>query len=261
MSDGTRTRGRRDHNPELYQLSYAHQAGPSIAAKRDEISPPWMRTAVFGKPCRVTMEMTFALTFDDGPDPVWTPAVLDALARRARARRRSSCSARRPSGTRTLVRRALAEGHAVELHGDEHLRHPRTPARAVADDLERGLAVLRAARRRARAAGARRGVTWRRSRLSWPRSHGLRARGLDGGHARLARRRGRRDARGGRARAARRARSCSPTTGSARARCRDGCAETVALIGPLVAAARERGLEPGPLDGPVPAGNPELVPA
>ena len=26
MSDGTRTRGRRDHNPELYQLSYAHHA-------------------------------------------------------------------------------------------------------------------------------------------------------------------------------------------------------------------------------------------
>ncbi|MEA2371442.1 MAG: hypothetical protein QOH12_1836 [Solirubrobacteraceae bacterium] len=25
VSDGTRTRGRRDHNPELYQLSYAHQ--------------------------------------------------------------------------------------------------------------------------------------------------------------------------------------------------------------------------------------------
>jgi hypothetical protein len=42
---------------------------------------------------------------------------------------------------------------------------------------------------------------------------------------------------------------------------RDGCAETVALIPLLVAAARERGLEPGPLVGPVPAGNPELVPA
>jgi hypothetical protein len=26
VSDGTRTRGHRDHNPELYQLSYAHQA-------------------------------------------------------------------------------------------------------------------------------------------------------------------------------------------------------------------------------------------
>ena len=31
VSDGTRTRGRRDHNPELYQLSYAHQDGLSIA--------------------------------------------------------------------------------------------------------------------------------------------------------------------------------------------------------------------------------------
>ena len=27
MSDGARTRDHRDHNPELYQLSYAHQAG------------------------------------------------------------------------------------------------------------------------------------------------------------------------------------------------------------------------------------------
>jgi hypothetical protein len=26
VSDGTRTRDHRDHNPELYQLSYAHQA-------------------------------------------------------------------------------------------------------------------------------------------------------------------------------------------------------------------------------------------
>ncbi len=36
MSDGTRTRGRRDHNPELYQLSYAHQGdcGANLAANR-----------------------------------------------------------------------------------------------------------------------------------------------------------------------------------------------------------------------------------
>jgi hypothetical protein len=30
VSDGIRTRGRRDHNPELYQLSYAHQAGVEV---------------------------------------------------------------------------------------------------------------------------------------------------------------------------------------------------------------------------------------
>jgi hypothetical protein len=28
VDDGTRTRDRRDHNPELYQLSYVHRGGP-----------------------------------------------------------------------------------------------------------------------------------------------------------------------------------------------------------------------------------------
>jgi hypothetical protein len=31
VSDGTRTRDRLDHNQELYQLSYAHQARTSLA--------------------------------------------------------------------------------------------------------------------------------------------------------------------------------------------------------------------------------------
>jgi hypothetical protein len=30
VSEGTRTPDRRDHNPELYQLSYAHQAGQGV---------------------------------------------------------------------------------------------------------------------------------------------------------------------------------------------------------------------------------------
>ena len=40
MSDGTRTRGRRDHNPELYQLSYAHQDGSehSGANQRSQVT-------------------------------------------------------------------------------------------------------------------------------------------------------------------------------------------------------------------------------
>jgi hypothetical protein len=36
VSDGTRTRGRRDHNPELYQLSYAHQANPQSSGGERE---------------------------------------------------------------------------------------------------------------------------------------------------------------------------------------------------------------------------------
>ena len=41
---------------------------------------------------------TVALTFDDGPDPTWTPRVLDVLRAR-RARRPSSSSARRSPST------------------------------------------------------------------------------------------------------------------------------------------------------------------
>ena len=60
-----------------------------------------------------------ALTFDDGPDPVWTPRVLDALA---------ACGARAtffpiaPRAERhpALIARMLADGHAVGLHCDEH---------------------------------------------------------------------------------------------------------------------------------------------
>jgi hypothetical protein len=33
VADGTRTRGHRDHNPELYQLSYRHQADDSVASR------------------------------------------------------------------------------------------------------------------------------------------------------------------------------------------------------------------------------------
>ena len=40
MADGTRTRGHRDHNPELYQLSYRHLAGFIVAAACGEVAAP-----------------------------------------------------------------------------------------------------------------------------------------------------------------------------------------------------------------------------
>jgi hypothetical protein len=33
VSEGTRTPDRRDHNPELYQLSYAHRGGLNLATQ------------------------------------------------------------------------------------------------------------------------------------------------------------------------------------------------------------------------------------
>jgi peptidoglycan/xylan/chitin deacetylase (PgdA/CDA1 family) len=62
------------------------------------------------------------LTFDDGPDATWTPRVLDALAA-AGARATFFVIAPRAERHRELVARMLGEGHSVELHCDEHLRH------------------------------------------------------------------------------------------------------------------------------------------
>ena len=81
------------------------------------------------------------LTFDDGPDPRGTPAVLDALAAAGATATffvLGECAAALPA----LVERTLEAGHAVEVHGHGHLRHPLTSRECVEGDLDAALAVL-----------------------------------------------------------------------------------------------------------------------
>lgn len=82
-----------------------------------------------------------ALTFDDGPDPVWTPRVLDALAR-AGARATFFPLSPRAAAHPELIERIRAEGHVVGLHGWAHLKHPQSTRADVEADTERALAVL-----------------------------------------------------------------------------------------------------------------------
>jgi peptidoglycan-N-acetylglucosamine deacetylase len=63
-----------------------------------------------------------ALTFDDGPDPVWTPALLDLLGE-LNARATFFPIASRAAAHPALMARARAEGHTVGLHCDAHVRH------------------------------------------------------------------------------------------------------------------------------------------
>jgi peptidoglycan/xylan/chitin deacetylase (PgdA/CDA1 family) len=82
-----------------------------------------------------------AITFDDGPHPEGTPAVLEVLARagmRATFFVVGEQVRRRPE----LVARAAAAGHAIALHGDRHRLQLRLGAAAVADDLARGAAAI-----------------------------------------------------------------------------------------------------------------------
>lgn len=70
------------------------------------------------------------LTFDDGPDPQWTPRILDALSAadvRATFFVIGSQARRHPD----LVRRATAAGHEIANHTFDH-RHPWTMSATAA---------------------------------------------------------------------------------------------------------------------------------
>ncbi len=82
-----------------------------------------------------------ALTFDDGPDPRGTPAVLDALAA-AGVKATFFVLGERVERHPDLVARVRDEGHEVEVHGYAHLRHPDTTREAVERDLDRALSTL-----------------------------------------------------------------------------------------------------------------------
>jgi peptidoglycan/xylan/chitin deacetylase (PgdA/CDA1 family) len=82
-----------------------------------------------------------ALTFDDGPDPRGTPAVLDALDRAGAS---VTFFVIAPSAERhpDLLARAVACGHRIALHCDRHVRHTELDERAVGQDTERALERL-----------------------------------------------------------------------------------------------------------------------
>lgn len=64
------------------------------------------------------------LTFDDGPDARWTPRILEILAR-ANVRATFFVVGRRALAQGALVRRIVAQGHALGNHTFSH-RHPWT---------------------------------------------------------------------------------------------------------------------------------------
>jgi peptidoglycan-N-acetylglucosamine deacetylase len=81
------------------------------------------------------------LTFDDGPDPVWTRAVLAALRGsplRATFFVVAALAAEQPE----LMAVVRAEGHAVELHCYEHLWHTEADRATIERDTARALGAL-----------------------------------------------------------------------------------------------------------------------
>jgi peptidoglycan/xylan/chitin deacetylase (PgdA/CDA1 family) len=81
------------------------------------------------------------LTFDDGPDPVWTPAVLAAL-RGSPLRATFFVVGSRAEEHPELISSAIVAGHGIELHCYEHVRHDRVDRAFVERDTDRALDVL-----------------------------------------------------------------------------------------------------------------------
>jgi len=89
-----------------------------------------------------TETKTMALTFDDGPDPNWTPLLLDrlkALGAKATFFLVGARALRHPD----LVARILAEGHEIGNHSWSHVSLPRLSEGEVVKQLRRTRDALR----------------------------------------------------------------------------------------------------------------------
>ncbi len=91
-----------------------------------EAQGPLIRTDGAGQQSRSLPDRTIALTFDDGPDPQWTPAVLDLLAR-YQIKATFFMIGARVNEHPELARRVLAEGHEIGAHTFTHADLSATP--------------------------------------------------------------------------------------------------------------------------------------
>lgn len=187
------------------------------------------------------------LTFDDGPDPTWTPRVLralEAVGARATFFVLGEAVRRHPATVEAVV----AAGHDVGLHGDRHLRHDGLTRAGLLADTDRALAALadlgvEPAWWRApwgvvtddtRAVAAARGLTllgWHADTHDWrgdPAASMVAAVARDAPHGGVV----------------------LAHDGLGPGALRDGAAETVAFVGAAAAWADERGLALTALPGP-----------
>lgn len=82
-----------------------------------------------------------ALTFDDGPDPVSTPVILDTLDAFG-WRATFFCLGEQARRAPHLIRELVDRGHEIGVHGESHRSHLVRPSPAVRRDVRAARAVL-----------------------------------------------------------------------------------------------------------------------
>ncbi|QSR28576.1 polysaccharide deacetylase [Nocardioides aromaticivorans] len=128
--------------PVAAEVDPSPDRGPGRGADASPDAPP--ETPPAGSPAppeRPGKRGTVYLTFDDGPDPRWTPQVLDVL-------RRHGVHAvffevgQNVAAYPDLVARVRAEGHLIGNHTWSHAKLTDLRSRAIRDQLDRTDAAL-----------------------------------------------------------------------------------------------------------------------
>jgi peptidoglycan-N-acetylglucosamine deacetylase len=96
---------------------------------------------LLGLPRRIDRRDSVALTFDDGPHPDGTPAVLEALREGQASAIFFLCGEQVERDPALAVEIARA-GHTVALHGYRHRNMLRLAPRTFVEDLKRGIATI-----------------------------------------------------------------------------------------------------------------------
>lgn len=103
------------------------------------VMPPVARA--LGLPRRQAGPGTVAVTFDDGPHPEGTPAVLEAL-RAAGASATFFLVGEQVERNPSLAAEVAAAGHTVAVHGHRHRNSLRLTPGAFESDVARGIAAI-----------------------------------------------------------------------------------------------------------------------
>jgi len=113
---------------------------PPIAAPSPAVAQPPAVPAIRVVP----LPGTIALTFDDGPDPTWTPVILDILAEHG-AVATFFVTGRKVDANPELAARIVAEGHSLQNHAYYHNALNRRSDASIAFHIDAGDAAIYAA--------------------------------------------------------------------------------------------------------------------
>lgn len=115
------------------------------APERPPVAKPTVRTRpILELPADASTASAMVLTFDDGPDPRYTPAILDTLARH-HVRAMFFVCGEMATENRDLLRRMTAEGHVIGNHTWTHPLITTLSRPAIASEIGRTSEVVQQA--------------------------------------------------------------------------------------------------------------------